>query len=89
MQESSQCTPASLLFGRELRTPLDLMFGPPPSLRWRGGPELEAADETLKPHSPRDSPGVLGGGRKRTLQRRCAPPHFQDFVMDGGVAGDG
>uniref|UniRef100_A0AAV2KJE2 Charged multivesicular body protein 6 n=1 Tax=Knipowitschia caucasica TaxID=637954 RepID=A0AAV2KJE2_KNICA len=28
-QESSQCTPAALMFGRELRTPVDLVFGSP------------------------------------------------------------
>uniref|UniRef100_A0AAZ1X8S4 Gypsy retrotransposon integrase-like protein 1 n=1 Tax=Oreochromis aureus TaxID=47969 RepID=A0AAZ1X8S4_OREAU len=34
VQESSQCTPAALMFGRELRTPVDLVFGsPPPSRR--------------------------------------------------------
>ncbi len=26
VQESSQCTPAALMFGRELRTPVDLVF---------------------------------------------------------------
>ncbi|CAI5689234.1 unnamed protein product [Oreochromis niloticus] len=30
VQESSQCTPAALMFGRELRTPVDLVFGSPP-----------------------------------------------------------
>ncbi|KAJ8380778.1 hypothetical protein SKAU_G00015560 [Synaphobranchus kaupii] len=30
VQESSQLTPASLMFGRELRTPVDLVFGAPP-----------------------------------------------------------
>ncbi|CAI5660323.1 unnamed protein product [Oreochromis niloticus] len=33
VQESSQCTPAALMFGRELRTPVDLVFGSPPSRR--------------------------------------------------------
>ncbi|KAJ8369446.1 hypothetical protein SKAU_G00094740 [Synaphobranchus kaupii] len=30
VQESSQLTPAALMFGRELRTPMDLVFGAPP-----------------------------------------------------------
>ncbi|KAJ8369228.1 hypothetical protein SKAU_G00092560 [Synaphobranchus kaupii] len=30
MQESSQLTPGALMFGRELRTPVDLVFGAPP-----------------------------------------------------------
>ncbi|KAJ8364253.1 hypothetical protein SKAU_G00130840 [Synaphobranchus kaupii] len=30
VQESSQLTPAALVFGRELRTPVDLVFGAPP-----------------------------------------------------------
>ncbi|KAJ8352284.1 hypothetical protein SKAU_G00237600 [Synaphobranchus kaupii] len=30
VQESSQLTPAALMFGRELRTPVDLVFGAPP-----------------------------------------------------------
>ena len=30
VQESTGCTPAALMFGHELRTPVDLAFGPPP-----------------------------------------------------------
>lgn len=41
VQESSQCTPAMLMFGRELRTPVDLVFGPAPEPEIEGGPELE------------------------------------------------
>ncbi|CAI5685713.1 unnamed protein product [Oreochromis niloticus] len=41
VQESSQCTPAVLMFGRELRTPVDLMFGPPPEPEIDGGPEMD------------------------------------------------
>ena len=29
VQESSHCTPAALMFGRELRTPVDMVFGVP------------------------------------------------------------
>ncbi|KAJ8385394.1 hypothetical protein AAFF_G00190150 [Aldrovandia affinis] len=51
-------------------------------------PATEAADEAFILHSPRDSPGVPGGAPKRPPWWRRALPHFQDFVMDGGVAGD-
>ncbi len=41
VQESSQYTPAALMFGRELRTPVDLVFGSPPEPEIAGGPELD------------------------------------------------
>ncbi len=41
MQESSQCTPAALIFERELCTPVDLVFGSPPEPDIAGGPELD------------------------------------------------
>ena len=41
MQESTKCTPAALIFGRELRTPVDLVFGPPPEQEVRGEPGLD------------------------------------------------
>lgn len=41
VQESSQCTPAALMFGRELRTPVDLVFGAPPEPEIAGGPEMD------------------------------------------------
>uniref|UniRef100_A0A669CTB7 Integrase catalytic domain-containing protein n=1 Tax=Oreochromis niloticus TaxID=8128 RepID=A0A669CTB7_ORENI len=41
VQESSQCTPAALMFGRELRTPVDLVFGSPPEPEINGGPEMD------------------------------------------------
>lgn len=41
MQESTKCTPAALMFGRELRTPVDLVFGPPPEQEVRGEPGLD------------------------------------------------
>ncbi|CAI5653079.1 unnamed protein product [Oreochromis niloticus] len=41
VQESSQCTPAALMFGRELRTPVDLVFGSPPQPEIDGGPEMD------------------------------------------------
>ena len=41
VQESSQCTPAALMFGRELRTPVDLVFGTPPEPEIAGGKEMD------------------------------------------------
>ncbi|KAI2648671.1 Retrovirus-related Pol polyprotein [Labeo rohita] len=41
VQESSQYTPAALMFGRELRTPVDLVFGSPLEPEIAGGPELD------------------------------------------------
>uniref|UniRef100_A0A3P9ICG4 Integrase catalytic domain-containing protein n=1 Tax=Oryzias latipes TaxID=8090 RepID=A0A3P9ICG4_ORYLA len=41
VQESSQCTPALLMFGRELRTPVDLVFGAAPEPEITGGLELD------------------------------------------------
>ncbi|CAI5665466.1 unnamed protein product [Oreochromis niloticus] len=41
VQESSQCTPAALMFGRELRTPVDLVFGSPPEPEIDGRPEMD------------------------------------------------
>uniref|UniRef100_A0A8C6P750 Integrase catalytic domain-containing protein n=1 Tax=Nothobranchius furzeri TaxID=105023 RepID=A0A8C6P750_NOTFU len=37
VQESSQSTPAALMFGRELRTPVDVVFGPAPEPEIGGG----------------------------------------------------
>lgn len=41
VQESTGCTPAALMFGRELRTPVELVFGPPPEPEIPGVPGLE------------------------------------------------
>uniref|UniRef100_A0A3B3RA74 Integrase catalytic domain-containing protein n=1 Tax=Paramormyrops kingsleyae TaxID=1676925 RepID=A0A3B3RA74_9TELE len=41
VQESTQSTPAALLFGRELKTPVDLVFGPPPEPELPGRPGLD------------------------------------------------
>ena len=40
VQESTKCTPSALMFGRELRTPVDLVFGPPPEPEIEGEPGL-------------------------------------------------
>ena len=41
VQESTGCTPAALMFGRELRTPVDLAFGSPPCPDLPGEPGRE------------------------------------------------
>lgn len=41
VQESSRCTPAALMFGRELRTPIDLVFGAPPEPEISGGTAMD------------------------------------------------
>lgn len=41
VQESSQCTPPSLMFGREIQTPVDLVFGAPPESEIPGGKEMD------------------------------------------------
>lgn len=41
VQESTKCTPAALMFGHELRTPVDLVFGSPPEPEVVGGPGLD------------------------------------------------
>uniref|UniRef100_A0A8C6MMG0 Gypsy retrotransposon integrase-like protein 1 n=1 Tax=Nothobranchius furzeri TaxID=105023 RepID=A0A8C6MMG0_NOTFU len=37
VQESTCCTPAALMFGHEMHTPVDLVFGPPPELERPAG----------------------------------------------------
>ncbi|KAF7648160.1 hypothetical protein LDENG_00161160 [Lucifuga dentata] len=41
VQESTHCTPAALMLGRELRTPVDLVFGLPPEPGSEAGPGLD------------------------------------------------
>ncbi|RXN11538.1 Retrovirus-related Pol poly from transposon [Labeo rohita] len=41
VQESSQRTPAVLMFGKELCTLMDLVIGSPPEPKIAGGPELD------------------------------------------------
>ncbi|XP_056900058.1 uncharacterized protein LOC130531902 [Takifugu flavidus] len=41
VQESTKCTPAVLMFGHELRTPVDLVFGSPPEPELEGAPGLD------------------------------------------------
>ncbi|KAJ8401542.1 hypothetical protein AAFF_G00378590 [Aldrovandia affinis] len=48
----------------------------------------EAAGESPRPLSPRDSLSAPGGGRRSTPRRCRAPPHLNDYVLDSGVAGD-
>ncbi|XP_041929155.1 uncharacterized protein K02A2.6-like [Alosa sapidissima] len=48
VQESTKCTPAALMFGRELRTPVDLVFGSPPETEIGGKPGLEYYKQLLE-----------------------------------------
>lgn len=41
VQESTGCTPAALMFGHELRTPVDLAFGPTPEPAAEGAPGMD------------------------------------------------
>jgi len=51
VQESSRCTPAALMLRRELRTPVDLVFGAPPEPEIAGG-LLPSADGPHEVHPP-------------------------------------
>ncbi|KAK2912644.1 hypothetical protein Q8A73_006757 [Channa argus] len=82
VQESSQCTPATLMFGRELRTPVDLVFGPPPEPEITGGPELDYLRRLKECLSvvhqlARESQGDAGARQKRAYdgRDRLAPYH--------------
>ncbi|KAJ8381238.1 hypothetical protein SKAU_G00020160 [Synaphobranchus kaupii] len=59
MQESSQLTPAALMFGRELRTPVDLVFGAPP--------------EPEEPSRTREEPPAAGPPPRRSRLRPQGP----------------
>ncbi|KAK2918385.1 hypothetical protein Q8A73_002756 [Channa argus] len=87
VQESSQCTPATLMFGRELRTPVDLVFGPPPEPEITGGPELDYLRRLKEPLSvvhqlARESQGDAGARQKRAYDGRC---HGQPFAVGDNV----
>uniref|UniRef100_A0A8C9SS53 Integrase catalytic domain-containing protein n=1 Tax=Scleropages formosus TaxID=113540 RepID=A0A8C9SS53_SCLFO len=76
VQESTGCTPALLMFGRELRTPVDLAFGSPPEPEVGGevGPEylrqlrrrLESAHAFARRHLTE-----AGGRQKRAYDTQC------------------
>ncbi|KAK2919619.1 hypothetical protein Q8A73_001823 [Channa argus] len=87
VQESSQCTPATLMFGRELRTPVDLVFGPPPEPEITGGPELDYLRRLKERLSvvhqlARESQGDAGARQKRAYDGRC---HGHPFSVGDNV----
>ncbi|KAL1254314.1 hypothetical protein QQF64_016543 [Cirrhinus molitorella] len=81
VQESSQCTPAALMFGRELRTPVDLVFGSAPEPEIEGGPELEyfrRLKERLNTvhQLAREALENAGARQKRAYDARAHGPTF-------------
>ncbi|KAK2898063.1 hypothetical protein Q8A73_014443 [Channa argus] len=87
VQESSQCTPATLMFGRELQTPVDLVFGPPPEPEITGGPELDYLRRLKERLSvvhqlARESQGDAGARQKRAYDGRC---HGHPFAVGDNV----
>lgn len=48
VQESTRCNPAALMFGRDLRTPVDLVFGHPLEPEVRGEPGLDCHCNLLR-----------------------------------------
>uniref|UniRef100_A0A665WFN6 Integrase catalytic domain-containing protein n=1 Tax=Echeneis naucrates TaxID=173247 RepID=A0A665WFN6_ECHNA len=82
VQESSQCTPAALMFGRELRTPVDLVFGAPPEPEIAGGKEMDyfrrLKDRLQVVHDyTRQAQANSGIRQKRAYDTRC---QGQDFI---------
>ncbi|CAI5682786.1 unnamed protein product [Oreochromis niloticus] len=78
VQESSQCTPAALMLGRELRTPVDLVFGspPPPEPEIDGGPEMDyyrrLRERLQVVHDyTRQAQASAGVRQKRAYDTRC------------------
>uniref|UniRef100_A0A669BLT9 Gypsy retrotransposon integrase-like protein 1 n=1 Tax=Oreochromis niloticus TaxID=8128 RepID=A0A669BLT9_ORENI len=76
VQESSQCTPAALMFGRELRTPVDLVFGSPPEPGIVGGPEMDyyrrLRERLQVVHDyTRQAQASAGVRQKRAYDTRC------------------
>ncbi|KAJ8391970.1 hypothetical protein AAFF_G00082800 [Aldrovandia affinis] len=73
--------PASLLFGQELRTPVDLVSGPPPEPEVEGGPEvdfLRRLQERLKVVHDFTCQAQAGSGvkQKRAYDTRCQGQAF-------------
>uniref|UniRef100_A0A1A8HQZ4 Integrase catalytic domain-containing protein n=1 Tax=Nothobranchius kuhntae TaxID=321403 RepID=A0A1A8HQZ4_NOTKU len=74
VQESSQSTPAALMFGRELRTPVDLVFGPAPEPDIVGGPELDYERMEEVHQLARTTLLVAGARQKRAYDSRAHGP---------------
>lgn len=82
VQESSQCTPAALMFGRELRTPVDLVFGTPPEPEIAGGKEMDyyrrLIDRLQVVHEyARQAQANSGVRQKRAYDTRCRKLTFK------------
>ncbi|KAG1926312.1 protein NYNRIN-like [Pimephales promelas] len=79
VQESSQCAPVALIFGRKLRTPVDLVFGSPPEPEIAGGPELNYLRKLKERLSTvhqmaREALGDAGAHQKRAYDPRAHGP---------------
>lgn len=82
VQESTKCTPAALMFGHELRTPVDLVFGPPPEPELGGEPGLDYLYNLrerlrLVHELTRKALSDAGSRQKRAYDSRC---RGEDFV---------
>ncbi|XP_039453944.1 LOW QUALITY PROTEIN: uncharacterized protein LOC120432803 [Oreochromis aureus] len=76
VQESTKCTPAALMFGHELRTPVDLVFGSPPEQEVCGDPGLGYLHNLLarlrEVHQlTRQALRDAGSWQKRAYDTRC------------------
>ncbi|CAI5657278.1 unnamed protein product [Oreochromis niloticus] len=76
VQESTKCTPAALMFGHELRTPVDLVFGSPPEQEVCGDPGLGYLHNLLarlrEVHQlTRQALRDAGSRQKRAYDTRC------------------
>jgi len=81
VQESSRCMPAALMLGRELRTPVDLVFGAPPDLRLGRGPK----HQVHRCPTVGGKPLRLGTGCGCTVlpHQRCVPQAAQPLAGAG------
>uniref|UniRef100_A0A674P0I3 Gypsy retrotransposon integrase-like protein 1 n=1 Tax=Takifugu rubripes TaxID=31033 RepID=A0A674P0I3_TAKRU len=82
VQESTKCTPAVLMFGHELRTPVDLVFGSPPEPELEGAPGLDYLHSLRKRlqlvhEMTRKALSDAGLRQKRAYDSRC---RGQDFA---------
>ncbi|CAI5684478.1 unnamed protein product [Oreochromis niloticus] len=76
VQESTKCTPAALMSGHELRTPVDLVFGSPPEQEVSGDPGLDYLHNLLarlrEVHQlTRQALRDAGSRQKRAYDTRC------------------
>lgn len=74
VQESTKCTPAALMFGHELRTPVDLVFGSPPRAGSVRGPRVgtPAADRPVVANWSSNRVEAIAGRSIRLTQ--CQDP---------------